>query len=82
MEAGANLNILDSEKRSLLELAVLQDDLEMLETLLQCGAELSPGLLDLAVQLDSPAVLTLLLNRGVTVKHHVWHLVRGNQQLR
>ena len=82
VEAGSDLNILDSEERSLLELAVSQDDLEMVETLLQCGGELTPGLVELAVQVDSPAALTLLLARGAPVQHQVWPLVRGKLQLR
>ena len=81
MEAGASLDILDSCERSVVEVAVLQDDLEMLEILLHCGAELTPGLVELAVEGDSPALLSLLLDRGAPVKQHIWPLVSGNQQL-
>ena len=81
MEAGARLDMLDSRERSVVEVAVLQDDLEMLETLLQCGAELTAGLVELAVEGDSPAILSLLLERGAPVKQHIWPLVRGKQQL-
>ena len=54
----------------------------MVETLLQCGGELTGGLVEVALQVDSPAALTLLLERGAPVTQQVWPLARGKLQLR
>lgn len=82
LEAGARLQTLHTNQRSLLELTLLQEDLEMLETLLECGAESPDSLLELAMELDQPAALTLLLEKGteVSVSGQTWALARDKQQ--
>lgn len=82
LEAGASLLTVDTNQRSLLELSLLQDDLEMLETLLECGAEVPDSLVELAMELDQPAALSLLLERekGLSLTGQTWSLARDKQQ--
>ena len=63
VEAGARLEVLDNSEKSLLELSLSHGHLDMLETLLDCGAEVPDCLLEVAMEMDHPGALTLLLQR-------------------